>query len=167
MYISFSPEVSGGHGGGGGVSVLVEISKSKQHGWGNTISEYTFSCSDSRKLATVSYETRGLHPNGALLTFIIPYEINSEWVHIDPEGNDRTMESNNNAKKITSLHKGAACPKNTLNMQRRVSHGYACTDTLPSWIHSGFLSKAAFNIAIWLIRWFIPVFCINNTEIHK
>lgn len=35
-------------------------------------------------------------------------------------------------QKITSLHKGAACPKNTLNMQRRVSHGYACMDTLPS-----------------------------------
>lgn len=30
--------------------------------------------------------------------FIVPYEINSECVQIDPEGNDRTMESNNNTK---------------------------------------------------------------------
>lgn len=109
---------------------------------------------------------RGPHPNDALLTFIIPYETNSERVHTDPEGNDSAMESNDMAKVAFSAQNGASSPQNILNMQRRVSHGDASTDTLPPRIHSGFLRKAAFNIAIWLIRWFIPVFCIN-TEIHK
>lgn len=68
-----------------------------------------------------------------------------------------------------SLHKGALCLKIYWTCRDKFFMLMLTVTPLPSWIHSGFLSKAACNIAIWRIRWFIPVlfYQYRNPQIKK